>query len=122
MDRLLYLLLTFIFYYYIVNNANLSSNNAEDGDDELHPKRTCTHRIFRFVKVLAVAAAFAMMIGQFVGIAFHLVNPIQYVLRVYMIGYWTELCVIQCTKSLEWEKTDDFYLSLRISGSTFEDQ
>lgn len=78
--------------------GNTSANNAEDSDDELHPKRTCTHRVFRFVKFLAVAAAFAMMIGQFVGIAFHLVNPIQYVLRLYMIGF----CVVMILNEMEW--------------------
>jgi hypothetical protein len=73
-------------------------NSSNDDDDELHPKKSCTHRLFRFVKFLAILAALAMTIGQFVGIAFHYVGPIQYVLRVYMIGF----CIVMILNEMEW--------------------
>lgn len=87
---------------------NTISNGTED--DELHPKKTCTHRLFRFVKFLAIIAAFAMIIGQLVGIAFNLVGPIQYVLRVYMIGF----CTVMILNEVEW--ISFFYQSSLLSN------
>jgi hypothetical protein len=72
--------------------------NSSNDDDELHPKKSCTHRLFRFVKFLAIVAALAMTIGQLLGIAFHFVGPIQYVLRVYMIGF----CIVMILNEMEW--------------------
>jgi hypothetical protein len=87
-----------------------NSTTTNTDDDELHPKKTCTHRIFRFVKFLAIVAAFAMIIGQLVGIAFKLVGPIQYVLRVYMIGF----CIIMILNEMEW--ISFFYQSSLLSN------
>ena len=78
-----------------------SAQQLEDErENELNPKRTCTHRIFVFIKGLAILAAIAMASGQFVGIAFHQVSPVQYVLRVYMIGF----CIVMTLAEMEWPK------------------
>jgi len=67
--------------------------------EELNPKRTCSHRCFRMVKFVALACAIAMGIGQVVGIAFPMpIDPIQYVLHIYMLAF----CVMMVLTELEW--------------------
>jgi hypothetical protein len=56
------------------------------------------HRFFILVSILAIAAAVNMMAGQFIGIAYKSIGPIQYVLRLYVIG----LCALVILNELEW--------------------
>jgi len=53
--------------------------------EELHPSRRWPHKFFILVAVVTALAAFAMGLGQILGIAFQSVGPIQYVLRFYVV-------------------------------------
>ena len=68
--------------------------------DELHPKRRFLHHVFIVVSIIAGLSAFNMALGQFIGIAFGAVGPVQYVLRVYVIL----LCALVVLNELEWTK------------------
>ena len=68
--------------------------------DELHPKRRCLHHIFITISIIAGLSAFNMALGQFIGIAFGTVGPVQYVLRIYVIL----LCSLVILNELEWTK------------------
>lgn len=78
-------------------SLNVTDLHAEL-DTELNPKRHPLHKFFKFVSFVVGVSAFLMMIGQFVGIAFESVGPIQYVLRVYVIM----LCMLTILNELEW--------------------
>jgi hypothetical protein len=78
------------------NDVDLEAERQE----ELNPKRTCSHKCFRMVKVVALVSALAMGIGQIVGIAFpgEGLDPIQYILHIYMLAF----CVVMVLTELEW--------------------
>mmetsp|Transcript_10278 Transcript_10278/g.15025 ORF Transcript_10278/g.15025 Transcript_10278/m.15025 type:complete len:199 (-) Transcript_10278:83-679(-) len=67
------------------------ANIAQQADAEaertgkLYPRRTCGHRIFVFINVIAGFIALAMAVGQLVGIVYYEVNPIHFVVRIYMV-------------------------------------
>mmetsp|Transcript_12655 Transcript_12655/g.17960 ORF Transcript_12655/g.17960 Transcript_12655/m.17960 type:complete len:235 (+) Transcript_12655:2897-3601(+) len=67
-------------------------------DDQLNPKRNALHRFFNFIRFITIFSASNMLLGQFIGIAFDAVGPIQYVLRIYVIL----LCCLTILNELEW--------------------
>jgi hypothetical protein len=69
-------------------------------EEEVHPSRRWLHKFFVLVSVVSGIAAFSMGLGQFIGIAFQQVGPVQYVLRVYVII----LCFLVILNELEWTK------------------
>jgi hypothetical protein len=79
-------------------------NRAEEKQQQLHeelnPRRTCMHQFFRLLKALVIFCALNMGIGQLLGVAFEVDNPVQYVLRVYVIF----LCILVVLNELEWTK------------------
>jgi len=68
--------------------------------DELNPKRHCVHQFFRLIKALTIFCATNMGVGQLIGIAYEVVDPIQYVLRIYVIL----LALLVVLNELEWTK------------------
>lgn len=66
----------------------------------MHPTRRSLHRFSHLLKIVTCTAALAMATGQIVGILFRNVGPIQYVLRVYMIG----LCAMILLVEWEWTR------------------
>ena len=66
--------------------------------NELHPRRKPLHVFFILISILTALSALNMGIGQFLGIAFAQVGPIQYVMRIYVIL----LCVLTILNELEW--------------------
>jgi hypothetical protein len=68
--------------------------------DEINPKRRWLHHVFILVSIVAGLSALNMALGQFIGIAYGKVGPIQYVLRVYVIL----LCALVILNELEWTK------------------
>jgi len=83
------------------NEPNVTELEQER-QEELNPKRTCSHRLFRMIKVVALACAAAMGIGQAVGLFFTSsgLDPIQYVLSAYMLLF----CIVMMLNELEWGK------------------
>mmetsp|Transcript_28214 Transcript_28214/g.39697 ORF Transcript_28214/g.39697 Transcript_28214/m.39697 type:complete len:228 (-) Transcript_28214:130-813(-) len=67
-------------------------------DEQLNPQKHPLHRFFNFIRFLTIFAAINMLLGQFIGIAFDAVGPIQYILRVYVIL----LCLLTILNELEW--------------------
>jgi len=65
---------------------------------ELNPRRHCLHQFFVVIKAIAILAAFNMGLGQIIGIAYEFVEPIQYVLRVYVVV----LCIMVIFNEMEW--------------------
>jgi hypothetical protein len=69
-------------------------------EEEVHPTRKPLHKFFVLISIVAGIAAFSMCLGQFLGIIFQQVGPVQYVLRVYVII----LCILIVLNELEWTK------------------
>jgi thiosulfate reductase cytochrome b subunit len=70
---------------------------AEDAEMR-NPTRRPVHKFFVMIQILSAIAGLNMGIGQFVGIVFETVGPIQYVLRVYV----ALLCALVIFNELEW--------------------
>lgn len=85
--------------------------------DELNPKRHLVHQFFRCVKGLVVFCAVNMGVGQLIGIAYEVVDPIQYVMRIYVIL----LTFLVVMNELEWTKytKDSTLLNLWITRGLF---
>lgn len=69
-------------------------------DEEVNPSRSLLHKFFILISIIAAVSALNMAFGQFLGIVFQNVGPVQYVLRVYVIA----LCVLVILNELEWTK------------------
>lgn len=85
--------------------------------NELHPRRKALHVFFIFVSIVTGLSALNMAIGQFLGIAFAQIGPVQYVLRIYVIL----LCVLVILNELEWTKLtrDSTILSWWVTRGAF---
>lgn len=83
-----------------ISRQNEEEQRRELLNAELYPKRRCLHKIFVFVSIVAGLTSFNMGLGQFVGMVYFKVDPIQYVLRVYIIA----LCALMVLTELEWTK------------------
>lgn len=68
--------------------------------EDMNPSRRPLHRICVLISLLTGLAAFAMGVGQVVGLIFQSDGPIQYVLRVYIML----LCILAILIELEWTK------------------
>lgn len=66
----------------------------------MNPTRRPLHKIFILFSIITCFAAFAMAIGQIVGIVFQQVGPVQYILRLYVIA----LCLLATLVELECTK------------------
>lgn len=69
-------------------------------EDELHPRRHGLHRCFIFISIVTCMSAILMGIGQIVGIIVDQQNPIQLVMRLYVIA----LCCLVFMNELEWTR------------------
>lgn len=85
--------------------------------NELHPRRKPLHVFFILVSIVAALSALNMGIGQFLGIAFAQIGPVQYVLRIYVIL----LCVLVILNELEWTRLtrDSTILSWWVTRGAF---
>jgi hypothetical protein len=66
--------------------------------NEIHPRRKPLHAFFILVSIVTALSALNMGIGQFLGIAFADIGPVQYVMRIYVIL----LCVLAIANESEW--------------------
>lgn len=75
------------------------------------------HKFFNFISLVVILAAINMAVGQFVGMKFETVGPIQYVLRIYVIV----LCLLVILVELEWTRfaRESFILRMWITRGLF---
>jgi hypothetical protein len=64
------------------------------------PSRQWPHKFIIVVSIATTISALNMGLGQFLGIVFEQVGPVQYVLRVYVFL----LCILVVFNELEWTK------------------
>jgi hypothetical protein len=69
-------------------------------EEETNPSRHMLHKFFILISIVAALSACNMAVGQFIGIIFQQVGPVQYVLRIYVIA----LCVLVVFNEMEWTK------------------
>jgi len=106
--------------------SNKETNNEEEEKradlqqqlyNELHPRRKLLHVFFILVSIVSALSALNMAIGQFLGVAFAEIGPIQYVMRIYVIL----LCVLAILTELEWPSfiSDSTILSWWVTRGAF---
>lgn len=82
-------------------STNLRNNQKRSQlQEEMNPSRRLLHKIFVFISIVSGFSAFAMAVGQIIGLVFQSEGPIQYVLRVYIML----LCFLAILIELEWTK------------------
>lgn len=98
--------------------AERQEQQREQWEEETHPSRYFFHRCVVLVSVLTGLAACNMLVGQIVSLFFdHLLGPVQYVLRLYVML----LCVLAVLVELEWTQfaRESTILRLWISRGIF---
>jgi len=69
-----------------LSEGEIRTTRSELLQAEMYPKRHYFHKMFIFINFITIMIAILYGIGQFIGIAFEQVGPVQYVLRVYVIA------------------------------------
>eukprot|EP00957_Ditylum_brightwellii_P119193 9092794-Ditylum_brightwellii.AAC.1 len=69
-----------------LSEGEIRTTRSELLQAEMYPKRHYFHKMFIFINFITIVIAILYGIGQFIGIAFEQVGPVQYVLRVYVIA------------------------------------